>query len=571
MKKYRIRTTLKKTGCMILTAVTILTVGSVNVYAEAGSEAVMDAEQIVKDASADDPEVTMDQEIVTDPEVVMNQENVIDPDAATDPEGVDIEQTEKEEETDSKETTENQKTVDLQIAADEQDIIDDEDTSDDSEDPDEETVEKKNGVVIEDGVYHYYIDNVMQKWLITDANGDRYYAGSDGVLARNKVVKFNDTSIGWLYFGADGKAKKWLITTPDGSRYYAGSDGALVRNKVIKFNDTSIGWLYFGADGKAKKWLITTPNGDRYYAGSDGALVRDKVIRFNDKSIGWLYFGADGKAKKWLITTPDGDKYYAGADGALVRNKLIKFNDDKPGWLYFGNDGKAAKAKIVVVGDKYYYATRVDGRIMRTKGWIELDGKKYFAGDGGVLLRNVWITIGGFRYHFNSSGVNDNIPSITIPAGLGTVYTLTYYSTKGFVFVPSMRTSISSGSNQERVWKAWKAAGAKYDNGLAVINNAYLVAVTSTFGEVGDMLRITYRSGYTMYAVIADEKSQTYVAWDSNPANMYGHNNGKNVVEFEVDPTYYVKYNNPGTPSLWNSDLKNSGGVAKIEKLGHKY
>ena len=91
-----------------------------------------------------------------------------------------------------------------------------------------------------------------------------------------------------------------------------------------------------------------------------------------------------------------------------MRNKLIKFNNDSLGWLYFENDGKAAKAKIIVVGGNYYYSTRVDGRIMRTRGWIILNENKYYASDGGPLLRNTWKKIGGTWYHFSSTGINDN-------------------------------------------------------------------------------------------------------------------------------------------------------------------
>ena len=347
----------------------------------------------------------------------------------------------------------------------------------------------KNGVVIEDGVYHYYIDDVMQKWLITDANGDRYYAGSDGVLVRNKVVKFNDTSIGWLYFGNDGKAKKWLITTSNGDRYYAGSDGKLVRNKVIKFNDTSIGWLYFGNDGKVVKWLITAPNGDRYYAGSDGKLTRNKVIKFNDTSIGWLYFGNDGKAEKWLINAPNGDRYYAGADGKLVRNKLVRFNDEKLGWLYFGDDAKVAKARIVSDGGKYYYATRVDGRIMRTKGSIILNGNRYYAYDGGVLARKAWVTIGSNQYYYQSNGV------MAVSRWVGAYYV----DSAGKRL--SGYTSTAGTSGAENV--IWEELFEKYKNDAGVSNLIFVKYTGGTTANVylyhknnGSWSRVVSCSGY---------------------------------------------------------------------------
>ena len=430
-----------KRGLAVIICLTVILSFSAPVWATEQKDTVADESDWLADAGSSEDDI-LGEDIIT---ISDTQQTPVEEETDTQQtlveEETDAQQTLVEEETDTQQTPVDAKT-DIQVTA------SNVEASDASDDTGDETVEKKNGVVIEDGVYHYYIDGVMQKWLITASNGDRYYADSDGSLARNKVIKFSDTSIGWLYFGNDGKAKKWLITAPNGDRYYAGANGALVRNKVIRFSDTSIGWLYFGNDGKAKKWLITAsngdryyagangalvrnkvirfndesigwlyfgndgkakkwlitaPNGDRYYAGANGALVRNKVIRFSDTSIGWLYFGNDGKAKKWLITAPNGDRYYAGANGALVRNKLIKFNDEKLGWLYFGNDGKVQKGKIVASGGNYYYATRVDGRIMRTEGWIILNGNKYYASNGGVLLRNTWKQMGSMFYHFDSN------------------------------------------------------------------------------------------------------------------------------------------------------------------------
>ena len=216
---------------------------------------------------------------------------------------------------------------------------------------------------------------------------------------------------GAYYYYKDGVIQKWLFTDEDGNYYYGGSDGKLAINKLIKFNDSKYGWMYFGSDGKAKKWLITLSNGDRYYVGSDAKLVRNKLIKFNNSQYGWMYFGSDGKAVKWLFTTSNGNRYYGGSDGKLAQNKLIKFNNESLGWLYFGSDATVQKAKIVKVGGNYYYATRVDGRIMRTKGWIILNGNKYYAETGGALVTNTWKKIGSKWYHFTATGINDKTSS----------------------------------------------------------------------------------------------------------------------------------------------------------------
>ena len=104
------------------------------------------------------------------------------------------------------------------------------------------------------------------------------------------------------------------------------------------------------------------------------------------------------------------------------------------------------------------------------------------------------------------------------------------------------------------------------ENGIYTYKGARLVAMTSTFGKAGDVIRVTQDDGSAYYGIIMDEKSQQYTWYDNNPANKYGHNNGMDIVEFEVKksaiaPAYKA---NGGTPPYGNLNH----AISMIENLG---
>ncbi len=99
--------------------------------------------------------------------------------------------------------------------------------------------------------------------------------------------------------------------------------------------------------------------------------------------------------------------------------------------------------------------------------------------------------------------------------------------------------------NQGDVYDLWAAAGAQWDDGIAVLDGRYLIACTKKFGNVGDKVDFFLDDGTKIPAIIADIKNES----DSG-ANEWGHNNGQNVLEFEVSHVaFYSTYNgsNPGT------------------------
>ncbi len=129
--------------------------------------------------------------------------------------------------------------------------------------------------------------------------------------------------------------------------------------------------------------------------------------------------------------------------------------------------------------------------------------------------------------------------NITIPEEFGKGgYTVTVYNDWNWAY------------KQGEVYDLWAEAGSQWDDGIAVLDGRYLIACTKKFGDVGDKVDFFLDDGTKIPCIIADVKSQEVVAWDSNPANEWGHNNGQNIIEFEVSHVaFYNTYggSNPGT------------------------
>ena len=105
-------------------------------------------------------------------------------------------------------------------------------------------------------------------------------------------------------------------------------------------------------------------------------------------------------------------------------------------------------------------------------------------------------------------------------------------------------TPVARDSDCYRIWRKWVKAGAKYKYGICVLDGRYLIACTKVFGRVGD--KVTFYCGDDEKTVI-----KCIIADHKNPAdygcNKWGHDFGRNVLEFEVNPkTYRKKRCNPG-------------------------
>lgn len=174
---------------------------------------------------------------------------------------------------------------------------------------------------------------------------------------------------------------------------------------------------------------------------------------------------------------------------------------------------------------------------------VEARGKSYGI-VANVSYRNYpWDYV--LRYPEQSGGTAQRIaPKLTVnvPLGLGKYYTYMHWDA-----ITNMDTA------QGRLIKS---AGKNYDSdGYGKIDSRYTLAMTSTFGEIGDYVDVYMSNGRIIHGIIADEKSQQYTSWDHNPANKWGHENGQCIVEWM---TNWRGHDNP--PS--------DGYVVKVENYG---
>lgn len=148
-------------------------------------------------------------------------------------------------------------------------------------------------------------------------------------------------------------------------------------------------------------------------------------------------------------------------------------------------------------------------------------------------------------------------------------YSVTGYSDKGIAFARKNQMKHfqpwSEGTKQKEFHKKWIEHGKKYTNGIATINmdgiKRFLIAVTDTYGKVGDRVDFKLADGDVIKCVIADVKSRSDSNWDKWGHVYLTNKGGKqtNIIEFEVDPAVYnEKQENPMTHSWglpWNDKV----------------
>lgn len=123
--------------------------------------------------------------------------------------------------------------------------------------------------------------------------------------------------------------------------------------------------------------------------------------------------------------------------------------------------------------------------------------------------------------------------TIVLPANLGKSHTYMGWQ---------MITSTTS-----KQWQLRTDSGMNFDDeGFAIIGERYVIACTTTFGEVGDYIDWYQEDGTVIKSIVGDIKNQT-----DEGCTEWGHNNGQVVVEFVVnkDTWYGTGHANPGTTS----------------------
>jgi len=117
--------------------------------------------------------------------------------------------------------------------------------------------------------------------------------------------------------------------------------------------------------------------------------------------------------------------------------------------------------------------------------------------------------------------------------------------------------AVTDKSSQQ--YKLRQATGNNYDSeGYGTINGRKVVAMTNTFGKIGDYVNIHLTDGTVIQGVIGDEKDQTWA--HGTPANKWGHENGQNVIEYVTN--WKRGHENPSL---------NGAGVAYVDNLGNYF
>lgn len=120
------------------------------------------------------------------------------------------------------------------------------------------------------------------------------------------------------------------------------------------------------------------------------------------------------------------------------------------------------------------------------------------------------------------SGTTINIPSSVPQTGI----------TGNYTCYPQFYGRWNAGTTQRTLSEIWANKGKKGSaENVATIDGYYLIAMTSKFGQVGDIVCIILENGMRINCIIADEKNQG----DSN-CTIWGHDLGggkSDIVEWE--------------------------------------
>ena len=138
-----------------------------------------------------------------------------------------------------------------------------------------------------------------------------------------------------------------------------------------------------------------------------------------------------------------------------------------------------------------------------------------------------------------------------IPDGLGSVHSYMGWQ------------KVTMRGSQQYAFR--ESAGMTFDpEGFAVVDNRYVIACTTTFGNIGDYVDFYQEDGSVIPCIIGDFKNQNDAG-----CNAYGHLNGDCIVEFVVDQNSWYRsgHANPGTSSChpeWSQDIVKAVNVGSF-------
>ncbi len=238
---------------------------------------------------------------------------------------------------------------------------------------------KKNGWVLTNNVWYYYVNDVKKTGWLTENNA-KYYLKPDGakaigwVLVNGNWYYMNPNGqmlTGWKYYNnywyflkSDGSmAVGWVYPEENLEWYYLAPSGEMLTG--WQYVDRA--WYYINADGyRATGWI--TYNKKKYYLKPNGTMAS-----------GWNYI--------------QGDWYYFESSGALKTGWYKEWET----WFFLGGNGKMQVGWLANNGYWYYFA---QNGYMQT-GWVDYKENRYFLSPSGEMATG-WLQIGGTWYYLDS-------------------------------------------------------------------------------------------------------------------------------------------------------------------------
>ncbi len=285
-------------------------------------------------------------------------------------------------------------------------------------------------------------------------------------------------------------------------------------------------------DNKALYYTMTSIR-----SGVPDGMLRNSILQYASQFIGNPYVwggtsltnGADCSGFVLSIFAQYGYSLPHSSAEQATCGTPIEVEDALPGDLIFYGDDNGIYHVVIYAGD---------GKT------IEAKSTKY-----GIVASKVSYgsAVAAVRIIDEKDAVRYDIPS-----GLGSIHTY-----MGWQKVTDRRS---------QQWAFKKAAGMTFDpEGFGVVDNRYVVACTSTYGNIGDYVDFYQEDGTVIPCIIGDFKNQ-----NDPGCNAYGHMDGDCIIEFVVDQKswYQSGHANPGTDAChpeWNQN------IIKAENVGSYY
>lgn len=356
-------------------------------------------------------------------------------------------------------------------------------------------------------------------------NGKSIPRTSQEQFASGQAVDKSNLQAGDLVFYGNGEATHVGIYEGNNKIIHSPHTG-----DVVKESDFSTYWTsaYLGAR--------------RYYKGTEGALPG--LAKLGDEA---EVKGLNYPTPEILIRQKTGKAYLTGLDGTQIVN-LDRGDTVIP----------YADTKRILNGNVHHaYANGTPNAKDAISRILGINNVKNRVNNGSTRSNNSGITNNTVQQSWDANDFGQ---------GVGKSHSYTAFDENGY-----LGSSLGYWDTSSSAWKLFKKLLDSGDlstdeNGIYTYKGARLVAMTSTFGKPGDVMRYTQDDGSVFYGIIMDEKSQAYTWYDNNPANKWGHNNGQDMVEFEVKksaiaPAYKA---NGGTPPYGNLNH----AITLIENLG---